>query len=141
MIAYQRFAFWCRQGLMVLAATFGGGCGDAAAPYKDVIRDQAKAYDEVAQLLSTVTDESSMKAAQTELRKRLKRCEAIGERGRDLPSPTIAIREQVYEESAKLKQVLSGVVQQLGRIKALPGGEDFLKPFDQGRGFLGVGSP
>jgi hypothetical protein len=126
---------------MVLALALASGCGDAAAPYREVIRDQASAYEEVAQLLSTVTDQSSMKSAQGELRKRLTHCETIRERALDLPSPTIAIREQVHEESIKLKQAVAGVGQQLGRIRALPGGEDFLKPFDQGGSFLGVGSP
>ena len=82
-----------------------------------------------------------MKAAQAELRPRLDRCEAIKQRALDLPSPTIAVREQVYEESVKLNQAFADVGQQVVRIKALAGGEDFLKPFDHGQGFLGVGSP
>jgi hypothetical protein len=126
---------------MVLAAALVAGCGDAAAPYREVIRDQARAFAELEQILSPIVDQDSMKAAQAEFKKRLDRCEAIKQRALNLASPSIAIREQVYEESVKLSQVFAEVGRQVARIKALPGGEDFLKPFDRGQGFLGVAAP
>jgi hypothetical protein len=128
------------RGLIVLAAALGSGCGDSVSAYRNVIRDQTKAFEELEQILSTVTDQASMKAAGAEVGKRWKRCEAIKDRALELPSPTSAVREQVYEESIKLKQVLDNVRWHMGRIRALPGGEDFVGSFDQGQGFLG-GAP
>jgi hypothetical protein len=126
---------------VVLIAALVAGCGDSAAPYREVIRDQARAFEELEQILSGIDSPASMKAAQAEFKKRLERCEAIKLRALDLPSPTIAVREQVYEESVRLNQAFAGVSRQVTRIKALPGGEDFLKPFDHGQGFLGVTAP
>jgi hypothetical protein len=137
----RRRSVWRRQRLMVFAAALLAGCGDAATPYREVIHDQARAFEELEQVLNAIVDQASMKAAQAEFKKRLDHCEAIKQRALSLAPPSIAIREQVYEESIRLNQVFAGVGRQVSRIKALPGGEDFLKPFDHGQGFLGAAAP
>src|SRR5436305_2807347 len=104
-----------------MTVVFAGGCADSASPYREVIADQATAFGELERILSTVTDEPSMKAAQAAFKKNWERCEAIKERALILPPPPPPIREQVYEESVRLKEAFEKVGAHLARIQALPG--------------------
>ena len=103
------------------------GCGDAASTYRSVLRDQAAAYEDLARVISAVTDEGSMKSARVELAKSWGRCEAIRERAQALGPPNFAIREQIEPETRRLGQAFEGWQKQIQRIKALPGGDAFLK--------------
>lgn len=124
------------------AAALAGGCSDDAAPYRSVLRDQTRAAEELEQVLSTVTDQVSMKAAQDELRKRWQRFEAIKERALGLPHPNRVIAERIpLEERAHHSEALVRAERQWSRVRALPGGEDFLKPFGQGQSLLGNQAP
>ena len=103
------------------------GCGDAASPYRSVLRDQAAAFEDLERVLGTVTDEASMKAARAELAKSWKQCEAIKERALELAPPSFTVRDEVHSETLRLNQAFERMQRQMSRIKALPGGEQFLK--------------
>src|SRR5438132_14204515 len=104
-----------------LTAIIASGCGDEAAPYRTVVREQTDAFEALASTLSTVTDAATMSSATAELDKRWQRCEAIKERALELPTPTMAILEQVRPDSLKLEEAFAKVNTQRIRIKALPG--------------------
>ena len=110
-------------GLALLLA----GCGDAAEPYRGVLRDQAAAYEDLERVLGGVVDEATMKSAQIELAKSWKHYEAIKERALALAPPSFSIQEQMELEKRRLNQAFENWQKQVRRIKALPGGDAFLK--------------
>jgi hypothetical protein len=125
--AQRWFLTWRRHGLMVLALALTGGCGDAASPYRSVVRDQTRAWEEMEKILSTVTDQDSMKAARKALAKYGERFNEIQQRARNLPEPSQEVRQQVGEEAQKLPQAVDRAKEQIRRINGLPGGPEFLE--------------
>lgn len=124
-----------RLGLIVLAA-LAGGC-DSASPYRTTLRDQTGAVEELAKILSTITDQASMKAARAQLDTRFDNFESIGKRAQKMPRPTQDIMRQVQEDGEKLREALEKVREQVRRIQVLPGGPEFLGSFERMKGFWG----
>src|SRR5438552_1728580 len=122
------------QIALLLAALPAGGC-DAASPYRAALREQTSALGEVAQIMGTVTDENSMKAARGRLEVRYDAYESIRQRAAQMPRPSQEIIQQVLEDGEKLKGALQKVQEQVRRIQALPGGPEFLQGFEPMRGF------
>jgi hypothetical protein len=122
--------------LLVGALSGAGGCGDAATPYREIIRARAAAFRNLESTLSAVTDQASLAAAETEAKKSVAELKAVQDRATTLAKPTLAITERVAQDAAELKRAFEGVIGQMGRIQILPGGENFLRNLDRGQGIL-----
>ena len=92
-----------------------------------MLREQTKAMEETVGILGTVTDKASMATARAELNKRRESQEALSRRAKQLKPPTPEIMGQVQEDAAKLQQAFERYREQIRRINALPGGEEFLQ--------------
>ena len=114
-----------RLGFIILASALIGGC-DAASPYRGIIRDQTRAWEEMEKILAGVVDQDSMGAARKELAALQERYQAIVERVQGLPDPSPEIRQQVGEDAEKLRQAVVKANEQIRRINSLPGGPEFL---------------
>jgi hypothetical protein len=140
MIANRRFLTWPRVSLLVLAPLLAGGC-DAASSYRTIVRQQTRAREEMAKILSTVSDKTSMQAARAQLNARFDDFESIRQRAQELPPPTQDVLRQVQEDGEKLGQALEKIQDQVRRINSLPEGADFLASFEHMKGFLGDRAP
>jgi hypothetical protein len=116
---------WLACALLVLA-----GCADRTQEYIEVLREQRRALDELAEVLSRIEDEKGMAAAKADLAARFTRYDQIARRARDLPPPSDEMRRKLEDDGAALRQALVRVQEQVRRVQALPGGDAFFKQFD-----------
>jgi hypothetical protein len=97
--------------------------------YLDVARAQQKAMQEVTAILEKVHSEKDMAAAKESLDERLTQYEAIARKARDLPKPAPPeVGEQMKAEG--FVRAFERMQQEIGRVKALPGGKDFFQQFE-----------
>ena len=104
------------------------GCGQTDT-FRAAFRDQTAALNKLAEILSGVKDKESMKAARASIQARCDEFEAIAERAQAAPRPSPKTMESLQEEGEKLLQAVQAVQAQVGRITALPGGQEFLDSF------------
>ncbi len=128
-----------RSGL-VAALAFLSGC-DAAAPYRSALRDQTKAIGDLEKILSTVTDQSSMRIARAKLADRFEDFESIRARAVKLTPPDRDIMTQVQEDGEKARTAMEKLLEQIRRVQGLPGGPEFLESFEGSRGLLPEQAP
>lgn len=127
-------------GFVALAAALTAGC-DASSPYRAALQDQARCWEDVARVLTGVTDKNSMRVARAQLAARFEDCEQVRERALQLPEPTMQIREQTRAEAQGIVAATQKVLEQVRRINALPDGPEFLASFAHIQGFLGDKAP
>lgn len=101
------------------------GCGGESS-YRAVVRDQAKAFEEMTEILKTMTDKESMAAARESLLERREEFEAIAQRGRSLSKPSRDMGERLKDDVGKLSQAWRNFQREVQRVRALPGGPEFL---------------
>src|SRR4051812_34723557 len=116
---------WSALTLLLLA-----GCADRTQEYVEVLREQRKALDELAEVLSRIEDDKGMAAAKAELSTRFSRYDQIAGRARELPPPSDETRRKLEDDGAALRNAVERVRGQIRRVQALPGGEAFFQQFD-----------
>jgi hypothetical protein len=120
-----------RLGLC-LVFTCLAGCGQNAEQYAQVARDQLALKAEVLQVLQTVRDEDSMKAAREPLRQLARREADLTARMRALPPPSAETQEQLLQQlGPKLQDALDAEQAEVRRIAGLSGGSAFLESLPQ----------
>jgi hypothetical protein len=122
--------------LPLLLVALAGGC-DAAQPYRTVLRDQNDALGELEKILSTVTDQASMKAVRVQLSERFEIFESIRQRAQKLSPPSQDVMQSLQEAGEQLKVSLQKVQEQVRRINGLPGGPEFFASLEPIKGFFG----
>lgn len=114
---------------ILLIALLALGCSKEAS-YRAVIEEQVAAYEELTEVLKSIKDESTMAAGRERLRERYERFAEVAKRAQALGPPSEALRERLRVEESTLKLAFTRFEAERGRIKALPGGEAFLKSPD-----------
>ncbi len=82
---------------------------------------------ELAQVLATVKDEESMEAARPKLSQIYETEERLSMQGMGLAHPSAQSMEALSGKVRQLEEALQKVAKEAQRIKALPGGEEFLQ--------------
>jgi hypothetical protein len=96
--------------------------------YASVQREQIAALKELTEILSTVKDEATMKAARAELEKRFQHFEQVAKKAKAMPRPSPEVQQQLEVELGPQKvRAFNNLHDEVRRITALPGGEEFLK--------------
>jgi hypothetical protein len=95
--------------------------------YFDVLREQQAAWNELADVLETVTDEKSMAEAKTSLQTRVEKFEAAVQKAQALPKPSAAVLKQSEQKIFLLQRAIDRSREEVRRVRALPGGEAFCK--------------
>jgi hypothetical protein len=109
------------------------GC-DKSETYLGVARDQVRAQEDLAVLLSTVKDQASMEAARGSLRRSYGHLEELARQARKLPEPSAAVQERLVADwGPQLEASMTRLKEERARISALPGGEAFMKDLEQGK--------
>ena len=119
---------------MVLVAALAGGCGDSAAPYREVIRDQARAFEDVVKqmldtmgslttTLATIRDDETAKSAQPDLRKAAGKWQLIKKKAEGLPPPSKEEKDRLAKEyRTKLEEAQKKLFGEVARVSTIPGG-------------------
>jgi hypothetical protein len=93
-----------------------------------VEKEQIAAIKELTEVLGTVKDEATMKAARSELEKRFQRFEEVAKKAKGMGRPSEEVQRQLQEELGPQKErAFDNLRNEVRRITALPGGEAFLK--------------
>ncbi len=116
---------WGCAALVLLLA----GCGSRAQDYQEVIEEQRAALNEVADTLSKITDEKSLAVAKEELQAKLQKWAKIAQKAKALGQPSDAVSRQLEGSHLPLQRALQRAQEQVGNVRKLPGGEEFLKQF------------
>jgi len=96
--------------------------------YASVEREQLAALKELTEVLSSVKDESTMAAARAELEKRFQHFEQIAKKAKAMSRPSPEVQRQLEVELGPEKvRAFDSLRNEVRRITALPGGEEFLK--------------
>lgn len=120
-----------KAGLRLAVLALGlTGC-NRTAQYAEVVREQAQAFRELTEVLSTVTDEATMKSARGELRKRWDRFQQVQKKAKALSKPSEGVEIKLHEELGELDRSWSDLQRELRRIQDLPGGHEFLMGMKQ----------
>ena len=117
---------WGCAALALLLA----GCGSRAQDYLDVFEEQRAAWNEVADTLAGITDEKSMAAAKEELKAKLQKHATMAQKAKALGQPSDAVRRQLEGSHLPLQRAVQRVQEQVGNVRKLPGGDEFLKQFE-----------
>lgn len=117
----------CGWFVLVLAAA---GCA-RDEDYLDVYREQRAAWQEMADILATVTDEKTMAEAQATLKGRSQKYEAIAKKANALPKPPpAAVLQRLEEDRVIMRQTVERLQDEVKRVRKLDGGEEFLTQFE-----------
>ena len=107
--------------------------------YLNVFRDQQKAWQELTDILAEVRDEKSMAEAKTKLDASFEKFDALSKRAKALPEPSKEIRNRLEKEREYLQQSTENLLREVGRIRKMPGGQEFLNQFEARRqGLMGA---
>lgn len=102
------------------------GC-DRTATYTAAFKEQLQAQQELIEVLATVKDAESMKAAKPALNKRFADFERIRKKFQALPKPSEEIKTKLQDELGdEVRQTLNNLVREAKRIEELPGGKEFI---------------
>lgn len=118
---YQANRSW--PVLLTLALIFIG-CDRAAAPYREVAREQHQNVRDLIILLRPITDLDSLKAKKPQLAELYQRLEATKAKGESLNPPTLAIKDKIKEENDQLTEVYQTFFAELKRVRELPGANE-----------------
>lgn len=118
-----------RRALGLIIAVAAAGC-DGSAAYRALLRDQAKALDELSGILTSVTDKNSMEAARGRLAASFGKFETLSRRFGELDRPTPEVMRSMNADWAKANEAMKKVHAQVRRISALPEGQKFLESVD-----------
>jgi DNA repair ATPase RecN len=110
--------------LLVLA-----GCSQTEE-YREVIRAQQKAIEEVTEILAGIDDEKGMVKAQDDLNERIDRFERIARKARALPGPSPETVKQMEPDVQAMQAASEKLISQVDRVRKLPGSEKFFEQFD-----------
>ena len=97
--------------------------------YFDVLSEQQAAWNELADVLETVKDEKSMADAKTTLQARVEKFEAAVQKAQALPKPSVEVLKKSEQKIYLLQRAIDRTRVEVGRVRALPGGEAFCKQF------------
>jgi hypothetical protein len=106
------------------------GCGVDA--HREAIRRSVANFDQMADLLSEVKDEPTMKAVEEKIAQRHADFQRDADRARALP-PVDPSRNETYEKEfgAKMRAAFKRYAEQRERIGKLPGGPEFIGRIDK----------
>ena len=115
--------------------TVGGICLSLVAcakeeDYLSVYRDQQKSWQEITDILGAVQDQKSMGEAQAKLDASIEKFETISKRANALPKPSKEIAKRLEREIEMMQLTTDNLKREVGRIRKLPGGQEFLKHFE-----------
>ena len=119
---------WAFTGILIAATGWIGGCTKPQA-YLDVLQEQRAAWKEMTEILAKVHDEKSMVEAKSALEERRERFEQIARKMKALPEPSAEVRQRMENESYVTQRALKRLQEEVGRVRALPGGEKFFEQF------------
>lgn len=118
-MAFRRFV-----PLLILAWCLGCSGGPS---HQEVVRRQAAAVEEMVAVLAQVQDEDGMAAAHARLEAMQASLADLSRRARELPPPGAEALVELEKERGKMQESFRQVLVELRRIRALPGGEEFVK--------------
>ena len=121
-----------KLGRAIALMTFLGlaGCGTDSEEYLKVFRAQKAAWEEIAEVLAKIEDEKGMAAAKEELGNRLEEFDSIARRAKLLPEPSDDVRKRLEQERFGMQRAADRLLEEVRRVKELPGGEDFFREFE-----------
>jgi hypothetical protein len=115
---------WVLPGIALI---FLGGCSKASS-YTAVYKEQIQAIEDVTKVLATVKDETTIAAAQANLKERFQHFEQISKKAKALPKPSAEMKEEIEKVlGPQMIEAFRNYQKEVRRITALPGGEEFLK--------------
>ena len=97
--------------------------------YVDVQREQLAAWKEMADILETVKDETSMVEAKKALDQRSEKYAALSRKAKALPRPRPEAIERMQEQKFFVDSAIARLRTEAGRVNRLPGGPEFMKHF------------
>jgi fumarate reductase subunit C len=95
--------------------------------FLNFLEEQISSKKELAEVLATVQDQKSMKAAMPRLKQVEEKEEQLRKRALLVPSPSAATVEASKDRIEELQRAFALVIQESQRIQDLPGGSAFLK--------------
>lgn len=96
--------------------------------YASIEKEQIAALKELTEVLSTVKDEATMKAARGELQKRFQHFEQVAKKAKAMSRPSPEVQQQLEDELGPEKErAFDNLRNEVRRVTAMPGGEEFLK--------------
>jgi hypothetical protein len=108
---------------IIVLAHAGGG-----SPYEAVVKEMVTALDALGDVLATITDEPSAKAARPAVRKAAGQLEEVRKKAEDLKQPDKAEKDRIAKAyKDKLDRSLKRLLAEEARVKAIPGGPEALK--------------
>jgi hypothetical protein len=108
---------------LLLPAQSGGG-----SAYESVLKELITALDMLSDVLVTVKDESSAKAAGPEVKKAVGRLDEVGKKAKALPQPEKGEKERITKTyRPKLEEAIKKLLTEEARVKAVPGGSELVK--------------
>jgi hypothetical protein len=117
----------CGCGIVPFA--FVGGCGRPEETYDTILTKRIACYNRIGELLTTVKDEASAKAAHAELEQLIAQAEELWNRQDEMKWPDEAEGARLHQTYTKdLSEALEKMKQQYHRVvlAAIPGLNDLL---------------
>ena len=113
----------------LLAAVLVSGCASDDA--ESMVKQTISAMDETAQVMSTVKDEASAKAAAPKLKELAERRRKIEEKVATVKTPPPAEQAELQKKyAARLTEVTTRLMQEAMRVSTVPGGKVALDAMD-----------
>ena len=97
--------------------------------YVDVQREQLAAWQEMAEILETVKDDTSMAKAKKALDQRNEKYAALARKAKALPAPRPEAQQRMQELKFFVESAIERLQKEAGRVSRLPGGPEFMKHF------------
>jgi len=101
------------------------GCRDA---YQAVSDEQIANFKEMTAILSAAKDPSSIEAAEVQWMARVRQFREASRRARELPPPEDeATVQRLREQAPAMQAAVKALAKEMGRVRELPGGPEFLE--------------
>jgi len=119
-------SMWLRivAAFLALSLTCVGCSKD---PYQEVINKQVDNWTEMADILVTVKDREGMPEAEQKITSRIRKFQDTSLEAKLLPMPDAAQLSEFEKQRKRMQDAVDRFRMELGRVKALPGGEEFVE--------------
>ena len=130
----KRATFVGMAAMVWLAA----GCAQSPEPYLEAFTEQRSAWKEMAAILATIEDETTMAAAKTKLDERSGRFEQIARKAKALPKPSDDVKERLEQERFSMQRAAENLQSEVARVRRLnlKGTAEFFNQFESYQSLL-----
>jgi hypothetical protein len=99
-----------------------------ASPHEGVVKEMLTALDALTDVLGSIKDEPTAKAARADVKKAAGRLEDVKKKAQQLKQPEKAEKDRIAKEyKGKLEGSIKKLLAEVARVKAVPGGDDAVK--------------